>query len=371
MRSRYQRGNVTLKKRKGPDVWEFRWYEPNGRLRSKLLGTLEQYPTKQDAQRAADPFRLEINSELPKAVPTTVAALIGRYLNDEVEMGRLAYATRKSYVTCLQKWVKPKWGASFLEQVRTMGVEQWLRVLPLAPKSKVNVRNVLHVLFECAIRWEFVRDNPISRVRQGGARRAEPEILSVSEFHAVLAELQQEPYRVMVILAGCLGLSRSELTGLRWSDFDWEGATLTIRRGMVNNHVGNPKTQARRKPVPLAPELIRILKEWRLLSPYASDSDWVFASSYNGGRVPYWPDSALKRIIQPAAKRAGLFKTVGWHTFRHSYSCLLRANHTDVKVQQELLRHSNIATTMNIYTQAVSDQKRAAHGQVVGQLLAV
>jgi len=200
-------------------------------------------------------------------------------------MGRLAYATRKSYVTCLQKWVKPKWGASFLERVRTMGVEQWLRVLPLAPKSKVNVRNVLHVLFECAIRWEFVRDNPISRVRQGGARRAEPEILSVSEFHAVLAELQQEPYRVMVILAGCLGLSRSELTGLQWSNFDWEGATLTIRRGMVNNHVGNPKTQARRKPVPLAPELIRILKEWRLLSPYASDSDWVFASSWRASSL--------------------------------------------------------------------------------------
>ena len=127
-------------------------------------------PNKTGCTACRRSFSLEINSELPKAVPTTVAALIGRYLNDEVEMGRLAYATRKSYVTCLQKWVKPKWGVSFLEQVRTMGVEQWLRVLPLAPKSKVNVRNVLHVLFECAIRWEFVRDNPISRVRQGGGK---------------------------------------------------------------------------------------------------------------------------------------------------------------------------------------------------------
>jgi integrase len=175
----------------------------------------------------------------------------------------------------------------------------------------------------------------------------------------------------MVVMAVCLGLSRSELTGLQWSDFDWEGATLTIRRGMVNNHVENPKTQARRKPVPLAPELIRILKEWRLLTPYPSDSDWVFASSYSGGRFPYWPDSALRRVIQPATKRAGVHKSVVWHTFRHSYSCLLRANHTDMKVQQELLRHSNIATTMNAYTQAVSDQKRAAHGKVVGQLLAI
>ena len=53
-----------------------------------------------------------------------------------------------------------------------------------------------------------------------------------------------------------------------------------------------------------------------------------------------------------------MLKVVGWRTFRHSYSRLLRASHTDVKVQQEILRHSNIATTMNVYTQAVSKQKR-------------
>lgn len=75
--------------------------------------------------------------------------------------------------------------------------------------------------------------------------------------------------------------------------------------------------------------------------------------------------------MKPAVKRAGITKTVGWHTFRHSYSTLLRANGTDVKVQSELLRHSNIGTTLNLYTQAVSEQKRAAHGQVVEQLLAV
>jgi hypothetical protein len=76
-------------------------------------------------------------------------------------------------------------------------------------------------------------------------------------------------------------------------------------------------------------------------------------------------------LVKPAAKLAGITKTVGWHTFRHSYSSWLRANHADVKVQSELLRHSNIGTTLNIYTQAVSDQKRAAHGQVVEQLLSV
>ncbi len=121
------------------------------------------------------------------------------------------------------------------------------------------------------------------------------------EFHALLAEVQQEPYRVMVILAGCLGLSRSELTGLQWSDFDWERATLTIRRGMVNNHVGNPKTLARRKPVPLAPELITILEECRRRLPTHLIRIGCSRLRTTAGGVPYWPDSALKRIIQPAA----------------------------------------------------------------------
>jgi len=97
----------------------------------------------------------------------------------------------------------------------------------------------------------------------------------------------------------------------------------------------------------------------------------VFASPYKRGAEPYWPDSALQDFVKPAVVRAGITKRVGWHTFRHSYSTLLRANGTDVKVQSELLRHSNIGTTLNLYTQAVSEQKRAAHGQVVGQLLAV
>ena len=75
--------------------------------------------------------------------------------------------------------------------------------------------------------------------------------------------------------------------------------------------------------------------------------------------------------MKPATKRAEITKRVGWHTFRHSYSTLLRANGTDVKVQSELLRRSNIGTTLNVYTQAVSEQKRAAHGQIVSQLFAV
>ena len=367
---RYQSGSITLKKRaKGLDVWEFRWRDDGGKQRSKLLGTTAQYPTEKAAHCAADAFRIEINSELPKAVPITVDALVGRYLNDEVEMARLAFSTKKSYKSYLNRWIKPKWGLHTLEQVRTMAVEQWLRDVMLAPRTKVHMRNTLHVLFECAVRWELLQNNPITRVRQGGSRLADPDILTPDEFYALLNEVDDDRVRTIVVLAGCLGLSQSEFIGLKWADFNWAEATLTVQRGIVHCHVGDTKTKERRKPVPLAEELVTVLNDWRSKTPYPADSDWLFASEMKDGMEPYWPDNLLKRFVKRAAVRAKITKRVGWHMLRHTYSTLLRANGTDIKVQQELLRHSNVQTTLQVYTQAISEQKRAANAKVVGQLL--
>jgi len=60
---------------------------------------------------------------------------------------------------------------------------------------------------------------------------------------------------------------------------------------------------------------------------------------------------------------------IGWHTFRHTYSTLLNEYGTDAKVQQELLRHADIRTTMNIYTRAVPDRLREANSKIVSILL--
>ncbi|PYV22375.1 MAG: hypothetical protein DMG27_18350 [Acidobacteria bacterium] len=72
--------------------------------------------------------------------------------------------------------------------------------------------------------------------------------------------------------------------------------------------------------------------------------------------------------IQPAAKRAGIRKNIGWHTFRHSYTTLLHANGEDIKVVQELLRHGSAKVTMDVYAQAVTQAKRTAQGRVVATL---
>jgi integrase len=72
---------------------------------------------------------------------------------------------------------------------------------------------------------------------------------------------------------------------------------------------------------------------------------------------------------EPVGKRVGIKKRLGWHTFRHTYSTLLRANGEDIKVVQELLRHANSKITMDAYTQALSPTKREAQGRVASMIL--
>jgi integrase len=106
------------------------------------------------------------------------------------------------------------------------------------------------------------------------------------------------------------------------------------------------------------------LQELRKGSLHKGPQDWVFAN--NVGR-PRAQQNILHRHLRPAALRARIGK-IGWHSFRHSYSTILRGAGADIKVQQELLRHSTIQSTLNTYTQAISEQKRAVNAIVVGIL---
>jgi hypothetical protein len=103
---------------------------------------------------------------------------------------------------------------------------------------------------------------------------------------------------------------------------------------------------------------------WRN-TKYRKPEDWIFASPEVKGRNPYSGQAIMRGVIRPIAIRIGIIKRIGWHTFRHTYSTLLRANRTDIKVMQELLRHASSRVTLDTYTQAVTDQKREAQSEVV------
>jgi integrase len=242
--------------------------------------------------------------------------------------------------------------------------------LPHADATKAKIRNHLSALFSHLIRWElYTRLNPIASVRQGADRRRDPDVLTLAEMSAIVSRIVPLAIRVMVVVAATTALRRSEVRGLRWSDVDFDGLWLHLRRGVVRMDQTKLKTVASRKGVPMIPELSDALAEWRRRTPYPTDDDWVFASPFTEGKRPYWPDSALKDHIQPAASAAGINKQVGWHTFRHSLATLLGQRKEDVKTVQELLRHANSRITLDVYQQAGREQKRLALSPMAGLFL--
>ncbi len=83
------------------------------------------------------------------------------------------------------------------------------------------------------------------------------------------------------------------------------------------------------------------------------------------------PTANSRRLLIHAARieAAGKLAEIGWHTIRHTYHSGLDETGAPMKVQQELMRHASIQTTMNVYGQAIPESKRAANGKVVTMVL--
>jgi integrase len=248
-------------------------------------------------------------------------------------------------------------------------VEAWLGTLPLANASKAKVRNVMSAIFTHAMRYEWLNRNPITLVRQSAKRERLPDVLTAEEIGALLVELP-EPCRTAVLLAACTGLRVSELLALKWSDIDFGKVEIRPCRAIVDQVVGSLKTEASGKAVPMDTALAGALLDWRGRCPYNQDEDFLFGSPEMDGRQPYWPDSLLRKVIHPAAKRAGVSKHIGWHSFRRTLATLLQASGASVKATQDMLRHASSRLTMDLYAQSIPADRRAAQSGVIGAILA-
>ena len=386
-------------------VWKFSWWHilPNGKhvRRKRQVGTLDQYKTEAAAERAVRSWRLAINSNQVHAFSgITVSDVIEHFrlkeLVDKGENGR-AWSTRDRYDSYLDRWIGPRWGKEELTGIKAPVVEEWLEDLkfdtnwrrkkavrhvrqnpemqPLAPASKSRIRGLMSVLFNHAIRWGFTDRNPISGpnkgagVRQSSKRQRIPDILEVEEIQRMLERLQLRE-RVLVFLAMATGLRQGELAGLQWRDIDFEKMLIDVNKSVVYQVVGRCKTEASKKPVPLDTYTAEDLLTWYRHTRYRNPEDWVFASDSSRagkkrGKQPLWLQTVMRYHIQPVVKALGINKRVSWHTFRRTYSTLLKANGEDVKVVQELMRHASVRITMDVYAQAMTPAKRAAQQKVV------
>ena len=390
--TRYQEGSITrVRRAKGSDTWVYRWRDENRKHRARTIGTVKVYPTIDDAKRANDNFRIEVNAAKELAGKKTVADAWAHFQEKELRnpAADRSPTTIQNYLDYFKLHIIPSWGDVPLDDVKTVAVEEWLQSLtcvnesqkPLAPGTKTKIRNSMSSLFSHAIRHELYAPefqgmkgngrkqvfNPIAMVRTRSERQRDPDILTVQELRAIIERIEPEAIRVMVMVDGASALRRSELRGLRWIDCNFETLWFDLRQGVVRKGIETKlKTRASRKGLPMLPELADVLQQWRKITPYPEDDDWVFGSPFTNGERPYWPESAMVDHIRPAAAKAGIKKHITWHVFRHSLGNILKNNREDLKTIQEILRHANPRITAETYLQGDIETKRTALSKVSG-----
>jgi integrase len=137
---------------------------------------------------------------------------------------------------------------------------------------------------------------------------------------------------------------------------------LTIERGVYRQVVGDVKTENSAASRPLVDEIVEVLNRWRQASDFSEPEDWVFASSSTLGRQPLSYPAIWKKLAE-VSEKAGIGH-ISPHCFRHTYRTWLDSVGAPVGVQQKMMRHSDIRTTMNVYGDALTDDMREANMKV-------
>jgi integrase len=386
-RKRNQHGSIRVLSRKSGEVFEYRYYKTRAdgeRVPANfVVGTVEELNNEAGAWARIRNMGFNPNASLSKTKkPVTFGELAKDYSRVELSADQSeaaipkAHSTIETYRRYLNRHILPRWETIRASDMEPIEVQSWLRELrkqrSLSNSTLIKVRNIMLVVFKHGQRYGFLsrtqESNPIVFVRQSCVSDFEPIVLTISQCVDIVSNLN-DMHRVLVLADAATGLRISEILALRWLDIDWKNSCIRVVRAYVYGKFGPPKSRASKKPVPLHPLLAALLRGWRKETLYSAEEDFIFPSYRLKGKKPPRANMLVANHLQPAARKAGITGQVGFHTLRRTLASALVANGNDPKLVQELLRHSNVKTTLDIYAKAMTPAKLEAQGWVLQQLL--
>jgi integrase len=339
-----------------------------------------------DLKKHADAFEKRAGVEVADGVhvpdgETITVALAGKHWIDAGTVAGLERTTIDQRRQHLQLHIVPFIGASRLNKITGPTVRDFQRRLREAGRSAAMVKRVTVSLgsilavaqLDGAVIRNAVHELSRARAAKSTEKRADGrlqvgvDIPTGEEVRALLTHLAGR-YRPLIVTAVFTGLRSSELRGLRWSDVDLQKAVLHVRqRADRYGDIGEPKTHAGHRSVPLPPMVVNTLREWRLACP-KSPLDLTFPNG--DGKVDFH-QNMTKRGLWPAEIAAGLSiktgklgddgrptlapKYPGLHALRHWFAswCINRkidgGLELPAKAVQARLGHSSITVTFDTY----------------------
>jgi integrase len=255
--------------------------------------------------------------------------------------------TMRSYEWALRR-IMPRFGAIPVSGVERSDVAGFLidsREEGLSSSAVDTIKRRLKALFSFAVEEGWVGLSPVAgKFRLGTPVKARPKtILSRPQVEALLSRLLP-PYSVMVLLAVYAGLRKAEITGLQWRDLR-DGHVL-IQRSVVRGLEGPAKTPGSETSVSIGPRTLQALEAWHGAAKFKGPGDWVFA---NRSGKPRNLDMVATKVLKPAGRTLGI-EPLCWHDFRHTFVTLGRQEGIAPEVMQRMARHSDVSTTLEIYS---------------------
>ena len=345
------------------------YYDPT-RKRWHFAGTIDgqrrkvSATTRREALERFETLRSDDGRPKPGANETaeaTVAELLERWYI--VVASGLRYSTRVGYRNVIDAHLTPFLGARPISSLSTHDVEtlqvQLLRTLSVS--SVRHVRTVLKQAYDLAAQHRLVTANPVLSVRAPRKPDSTADSLSLADARKILAASLHPREKARWLLAISMGLRQGEALALRWADLELDehprrltiAGTLQRQRG-VGLVIAPTKTRKSRRTLQLADPIVDALHEWR-------DTQQRYSAPKRPSEFVFTTDNG--QLIDPANDRKHWIKIlaevgvpyVRLHSCRHTAATLMLTQGSGLEVVREVLGHSTIRTTADIYGHLTGD----------------
>lgn len=371
-RPRYQEGSLVVRGK--PKRYVIRWREDvvttDGTIdriqHAETIGLV----TRIKRQQALEILQSRVGTVRQQQRSLKVTMTLSEFVRAEWKPnGALALkkSSMRHYSFNLDNHILPMFGETPLGHVGVAQIEACLSKLKRkghATSTLRSVRATFATVLRSAVERGYLEKNHAHGVciRETDLKK-ERRFYSLEQVRSLLRELT-EPCASVVSVAVLTGMRIGEILALRWKRIDLLGATLEVAENYSSGEFGPPKTKSSRRVIPISSALRHVLEGQRARMAPETPDDLVFRTVKG---TPLNDKNLYNRELAPACDRIKQPR-VSWHSFRHTHATLLHANGETLKTAQALLGHSDLETTLNVYTHTVTDSQRTAVERVAGVL---
>lgn len=285
---------------------------------------------------------------------------------EEIKGNTVRRNTKRNYSERYMHNIKDELGDMIISEVKPMHCQRVLNLMDEEYKGSTmeQCRITMYNIFADALENKIILTNPVTKSVKC-PKKVESKIRFLTkEEHIKFLEVAKNSsnyYQYALILQ--TGLRAGELTGLKWSDIDFEKRTLSVNRSMEFRYseqkflTGEPKSKSGYRTIPLTQEAYDILKakEHERSLEKVRDIRFKDIVFINRKGTPT-KNSAYDSTLYKLAKKAGIEK-LSMHSLRHTFATRAIEAGMRPKTLQKLLGHSNIGITMNLYVHVSEDEK--------------